>query len=1243
MSSGTRWSTRRPFTTSVVSLAIATVALLVPRLPARGAQELLGPNLVPNGSFEEGDAVPAGWNWGTANHCDATLALDASVVHSGKRSVRLHSSSAYAPNVYGGLSAQVTGLRAGSEYVIRLWAKGKGVGTCWFGGGPEWLTRRGFPTGDFDWQELQLRWTAPAGVSSFDLRLNVDSVTDTLWVDEVTFQEVNPISLVPRVTALSLGDAPRWGYLPLTPCSPPIDGDLSDWPADTPVVKLPETVGKALLNGGTGDLPAAPAVALRAGWNARALYLGITVHDPKHWCPVSEPMWVNDSIQVAFDPRHERTPSGYGPHDSEYSFALTNEGKSRVDCWQVPQGLGDRSSDLRLAVTRAGDLTTYEAAVPWSAIGASVEGNGPLFGLSLLVNDNNGEGRRGYVELTPEIGRTKDPSQFVTALGVGAHSLGLSLAKSLVYVGDSVPLTAAYFTREPVRADTRLEFTGGAGQAEANRLVAAPLPAGKQGLLVVEAMARPEQLTAGSCRIVGRVVEGDHPGQETVLASGSGVLQVSNAKVEIGERAAKLRTKLAAVTALAERCEARKIATDYERVALTTAADFIGFALDDVANDRVPRAEHVLTVLDSTLDATAARLRDYLAGRARPFLVPRYVTGPVEVRDGAFWADTVIPTTGQRAKRPVFFTGYGHFGRVVTDMDQFPRLGANIIQIEIGPWSTQPAENVVTDLPVRDYIGHALQIAEKQNVAVCWLTSPHYFPAWALEKWPELHGGPGGFIGYTVDAPQARHILETHIETALNAIKDSPALHSVCLSNEPTYTEWAGDPFRRPLWHDYLKRLHGTIAQLNEVYGTHYASFDEVPIVETGRLPLEASMTPLRYDEARFNMEQFAAYHRFMSDVVHRVRPGTPVHTKVMCVPAGRQNLTWGCDPEQFAYMGDLNGNDCWMMFRSFGDNYAADWLPQNLYYDIQRSMRTVPIFNTENHIIYDREQRLIPPEHTDCALWLGAIHGQGAETTWVWERTYDRTSDFEGSILHRPENVIAHGRAGLDLLRLAPEVVKLQSAPAPVAILYSLTAQLWSDRAYGAMVRAYEALNFTGLPVAFVSERQACRGDLSRFRAVILPAARHVPDDVYQALRAYAQGGGKLWVIGEETLARDEYKRPRSVNLPTEAVTTYPELGPARELRSALLSALPAAGVTRRVVLREPTGAEPWAVEYRAAPDGRGCLVSVVDLWGQPKRVQVLLDGHEAKRITDLRTGQTLPNSTVELAPLQARLLRVE
>ena len=78
-------------------------------------------------------------------------------------------------------------------------------------------------------------------------------------------------------------------------------------------------------------------------------------------------------------------------------------------------------------------------------------------------------------------------------------------------------------------------------------------------------------------------------------------------------------------------------------------------------------------------------------------------------------------------------------------------------------------------------------------------------------------------------------------------------------------------------------------------------------------------------------------------------------------------------------------------------------------------------------HIIWDGEKGIIPPEHTDCALWMGAIHGQGASTIWVWEHSY--IYPLSGSILTRPENIVAVGQCGLHLMRLAPEVAKLRRA----------------------------------------------------------------------------------------------------------------------------------------------------------------------------------------------------------------------
>ena len=261
----------------------------------------------------------------------------------------------------------------------------------------------------------------------------------------------------------------------------------------------------------------------------------------------------------------------------------------------------------------------------------------------------------------------------------------------------------------------------------------------------------------------------------------------------------------------------------------------------------------------------------------------------------------------------------------------------------------------------------------------------------------------------------------------------------------------------------------------------------------------------------------------------------------------------------------------------------------------------------------------------------------------WVWERTYDRTTDFEGSILHRPENVMAVGKVGLDLQRLGPEVVALQRAKAPVAILYAMTSQLWSDAAYGAMVRSYEALNACGIPVRFVSERQVAEGRLKGFKAVVIPEVKYAPDAVVQAAIDYGKAGGKLWIVGKEMpFTRDEYNRPRTVSLPGEAVVKFPE-PIAKELWTAFLAQMQAEGIRRSVTVTDTSGKAPWAVEYRATRDKDGMLVSIVNLWGTPQKVQLKVGGMAVSQIEDLRVGKTIEGDELTLKPLVAMVLRVK
>ena len=132
-----------------------------------------------------------------------------------------------------------------------------------------------------------------------------------------------------------------------------------------------------------------------------------------------ERIWANDSIQFAFAP--ERIKGGIR---TEYGIGLVN-GETKIERYSFVTvdtgitGVHDKQelSALQYVVKRDEEnkKTIYEAKVPWSEIYGkdfNVFRYDSLY-FSMIVNDNDGEGRRGWIEFCPGIGGSKDPSQFI--------------------------------------------------------------------------------------------------------------------------------------------------------------------------------------------------------------------------------------------------------------------------------------------------------------------------------------------------------------------------------------------------------------------------------------------------------------------------------------------------------------------------------------------------------------------------------------------------------------------------------------------------------------------------------------------------------------------------------------------------------------------------------------------------------------------------------------------------------------
>ena len=673
-------------------------------------------------------------------------------------------------------------------------------------------------------------------------------------------------------------------------------------------------------------------------------------------------------------------------------------------------------------------------------------------------------------------------------------------------------------------------------------------------------------------------------------------------------------------------------AVDYPVVTQTVVEHFLGWSREDVQRGEILRASYAAGDMIRSLKRASDELAAYGRDPTRIPVVARYSTGKLEISGTSFVGDVL--RGGKIERGPVFFCGYGHFGQVRQDIEIFPDYGTNIIQIEFGPNSVLKSETEVSNAPVDDALS-VLDRAAKANIMVNLLLSPHYFPQWALEKWPHLKSCRGGFIGYCIDAPEARQVIERFLRHVIPQLRGKPALHSLCLSNEPICTETRNCPYTRKMWEQYLARQHGSVSAANKTLGTDYPSFAEVPTPANDEFN-----SPLLYDWCVFNQQRFSGWHRWMADIIHEMAPEIPVHAKIMPTIWNRNDIAYGVDPEQFCGLSQIAGNDCWMPYPGSGE-WASNWQTQNQFYDLLRCMERQPIFNSENHISADRSTHYYPPDHFRTALWQGAIHGQGATTIWVWERTYDPKSDFYGNVMHRPGCAEEVGRTCLDLIRLAPEVSALQKARAPIAILYSIASIVRCPQYLEELGNVYQALNFTGVKIDFVSESQIAQGALKPYRALVVPGACSVKDETFAAIAHFAGGGGGVVGVGEDLMSRDEYGRQRSA---TGAAVRWALRLPggldSRALHEPLLKVMSEVGAPMAACLESKSDKPAWGVEWLPVEYEGSLLVNAVNLTKKPIRIEFRRNGARLRGITDLVSGKR-KRQPLTLRPLEPILLR--
>jgi len=520
-----------------------------------------------------------------------------------------------------------------------------------------------------------------------------------------------------------------------------------------------------------------------------------------------------------------------------------------------------------------------------------------------------------------------------------------------------------------------------------------------------------------------------------------------------------------------------------------------------------------------------------------------------------------------------------------------------------------------------EYIISALESAEENNIGVCLLLSPHYFPKDLSE---DIYCDKDIVYNFNIDAPKSREVIENYLRTVLPLIKGYNSLDSICLSNEPNYSTLNFSEFYTPKFREYLKNIHGNIENLNRRYKSNYSDFSQIS------MPPDMSATDaLCYDWMQFNDKTVADWNKWMAEIVKEYLPEIPVHAKILNYfvygnePSGRDNISRGTDIELFNEFCDYAGNDSCDFKESVKNYYVAMFM-----YDYQNSVLKKPIYNSEEHVISDGNSEFSKNQlaHSVNSVWQGAVHGRDMSSLWVWERSEDPDSMLYNSILNRPDVVAGIGKTSLDLTRLAKEVTRLQNEKPDTAIYYSKSARVYDETYTNSLFNTYKQLLNIGVKVGVVSD--LCIENLSEYDTLIIPGAENCTLQTSLYIKSFVNNGGRVLYMGN-ALSHDEYNNSIDNAFISQKGNEY--------TLNNLIEYFSGEDIYITYAL---TGETPNALDCRYSADDKGLLINLTNLeFDSDKKLSVYYKGKKLDKFTDLITNETVYDGFV-LEGYKPRLL---
>ena len=526
------------------------------------------------------------------------------------------------------------------------------------------------------------------------------------------------------------------------------------------------------------------------------------------------------------------------------------------------------------------------------------------------------------------------------------------------------------------------------------------------------------------------------------------------------------------------------------------------------------------------------------------------------------------------------------------------------------------------------------EAAERNNQSVDLLLDlGHNIPQFIFDTFPETRMQSNGFNIVNFASPKYREIAEKYIRYMMENLKDFKCLHTVDLANEVQINTYKYPDLYLPRFRKWLMNRYGSIETLNSAYNAHYSSFDEIGYPEsfTGDEPVSVD-----FDE--YSDWELADFHRFAANIVHEYRPDVGVYTKIM-----DYNQDYG-NAHVYSYHYNGTGLDAYAnVFNVNGcDAYSyLDWdrgrLVKMQWYDYMASINFAPIVNGEDHILKDSGMNYSDElaDFVSADLWQGAVHYRGKTEAWLWD-SREEEDITKGSIKCRPDAIIAEGETSLDLMRLSYEIEALQKEHRDVGILYSNASAVHNTSYPGCQYYAYEAASFAGTKVKYVSENNIL--GIHDTRLLIIPQCMYVKPNTLIEIRNYINNGGKVVIIGKNSLKYTEhfsdsdselvdyiYSHSDFVGAESDRFKQGLTEGNVEDIRKTIFDAIQNAGINYVTLIDADTGEIADEVEYQSTVYNGKLLINICNRSEGERRLKAFVKGKEVTGFTELRSGDEI------------------